>query len=148
MKVSLKLMGTRRDSSLLESCESCADAQSSPTPVMLHSPQSEVNAWNRDVEIREQFRTLQINTTPSMAGGRCWWMAAGLEHVGACGHWFSHAWDEQDRGSRDQNMFQVRISRLIDYIWHPAFSSIAFSLLLLATSILLVGLCTFNSIFF
>lgn len=32
--------------------------------------------------------------------------------------------------------------------WHPAFSSIALSLLLLATSVLLVGLCTFNSIFF
>ena len=135
-------------------CEPQADARSgqSPAPAMPHPPRCGANALNRELRgCESHMKHFKLMQKTSMDAAQHCGMAAAREHVNACGHWRSHAWDEQDRGSSSmfqwgQGIFQSRSSRLTHCTRVSActYLHIAFSLLLLAMSVLFVGLCTLS----
>lgn len=125
--------------------------QAVPSPSDAASSGSRANALNRELWGRESHTKHLLNQKTSVDAAQCCWMAAAREHVNACGQWCSHAWVEWDRGSSSmfqwgQGVFQSRSSRLTHctHVSACIYLHIAFSLLLLATSVLFIGLCTLS----
>lgn len=126
--------------------------QAAPSPSDAASS-SKQGKWFEQGVVRtwESHEALKINQKTSVDAAHCCWMAAAREHVNARGHWCSHAWVEWDRGSSSmfqwgQGVFQSRSSRLAHrtHVSACIYLHIAFSLLLLATSVLFIGLCTLS----
>ena len=150
-KLNPKLMGECKG---MAPCEPQTDAwcRQSPAPAMPPPPRSGASALNQELW-RHASRTerFKLMLKPSVEAAWHCRMAAVRDHTHVHGHWHSHAWVEQDRGGSStfqwgQGIFQHRSSRLAHrtHVSACVYLHVAFFLLLLATSVLFVGLWTLS----